>query len=393
MKRQGQLLQQIADLNNLYEAFYKAQKGKLSKHYVCAYKKQLQQNLQRLQYQIISGTIETGNYHTFTIYDPKKRLICTTPFPQRVLHHALMNICHASFEKHQIATSFASRPGKGTYAALDKAREYHRHYRWFLKLDVCKYFESIDHAILKQQLHRTFKDRALLLMFERIIGSYSTAADKSLPIGNLTSQYFANHYLSVADHYLKEVLRIPAYIRYMDDMVLWHHDKEALLQIGYRFQEYLAKELQLALKPFCLNESRKGLPFLGYLLFPGSVRLARRSKKRFIQKSLRYDRCLQTGSWSQKQFANHTMPLVAFTQYANAKEFRKNVYRTMVASAEQGHQSWVRTVSFVAGAGTTTPRTVGRLIGTTTLPTTGTTTLASAWFSSRSSKAKSDDCL
>ena len=172
----------------------------------------------------------------------------------------------------------------------------------------------------------------------------TTAADKSVPIGNLTSQYFANHYLSVADHYLKEELRVPAYVRYMDDMVLWHDDKESLLEIGYRFQEYLAGELLLQLKPFCLNESRKGLPFLGYLLFPGSIRLARRSKKRFIKKSLLYNHYLQTGRWSQKEFASHTLPLVAFTEYAKAREFRKNVYRTMVAIEKEGHQSWVRTV-------------------------------------------------
>jgi RNA-directed DNA polymerase len=344
MKRQGQLLEEIADLKNLYEAFYKAQKGKVSKHYVYAYNKQLQQNLQWLQQQLISGAVETGRYHTFTIYDPKKRLICATPFSQRVLHHALMNLCHASFEKRQIATSFASRPGKGTYSALDKAREYNRRYRWFLKLDVRKYFESIDHSILKQQLCRMFKDKSVLLIFDKIIDSYSTAAGKSLPIGNLTSQYFANHYLSVADYYVKQRLRIPAYVRYMDDMVLWHHDKEVLLEIGYRFQDYLARELLLQLKPFCLNESRKGLPFLGYLLFPKSVRLARRSKKRFIQKSRLYDGYLQTGRWSQKEFASHTMPLVAFTEYADAREFRKNVYSAMVASEEEGHQSWVRTV-------------------------------------------------
>ena len=344
MKRQGQLLQQIADLKNLYEAFYKAQKGKVSKHYVYCYKKQLQQNLHRLQQQLLSGAVETGGYHSFTIYDPKKRLICATPFSQRVLHHALMNICHALFEKQQIATSFASRPGKGTYSALNKAREYHRHYRWFLKLDVRKYFESIDHSMLKQQLCHLFKDQALLLIFQQIIDSYSTAAGKSVPIGNLTSQYFANHYLSVADHYLKEVLLMPAYVRYMDDMVLWHHDKEALLEIGYRFQDYLASDLLLQLKPFCLNESTKGLPFLGYLLFPDSVRLARRSKKRFITKSMLYDHYLQTGRWTQKEFANHAMPLVAFTEYANAREFRKNVYSAMAAIEEKGHQSWVRTV-------------------------------------------------
>ncbi|MBV5304279.1 MAG: reverse transcriptase [Chlorobium sp.] len=334
MKRQGQLLEQIADLNNLYKAFYKAQKGKHSKPYVSAYRKQLQENLQRLQCQITSGAVEMGNYHTFTIYDPKKRLICATPFSQRVLHHAIMNLCHPSFEKHQIAGSFASRSGKGTYAALDKARQYNQRYRWFLKLDVRKYFESIDHAILKQQLHRLFKDPPLLLLFEQIIDSYSTTEQKSVPIGNLTSQYFANHYLSEADHYVKEILRVPAYVRYMDDMVLWHHDKEELLAIGYRFQEFIARELRLELKPFCLNENRKGLPFLGYLLYKERVRLAPRSKKRFIATSRLYDCHLQTVLWSQKEFANHAMPLVAFTEYATAREFRKNVYSTLLASEE-----------------------------------------------------------
>lgn len=236
MKRQGQLLEKIADLNNLYEAWYKAQKGKISKPSVCAYSEHVQANLQMLHLQLTSGSVETGNYRYFTIYDPKKRLICAAPFSQRVMHHALINVCHASFEKQQTVDSFASRSGKGTYAALDKAREHNRHYKWFLKLDVRKYFESIDHTILKQQLRRLFKDQPFLLIFEQIINSYFTAEHKSVPIGNLTSQYFANHYLSVADHYVKEVLRVPAYVRYMDDMVLWHHDKELLLEIGYRFQ-------------------------------------------------------------------------------------------------------------------------------------------------------------
>ncbi len=334
MKRQGQLLEQIADLNNLYAAFYKAQKGKSSKPYVSAYREHLHENLQRLQHQIVAGTVETLNYHTFTIYDPKKRLICATSFSQRVLHHAIMNLCHSSFENYQLADSFASRTGKGTYAALDKARQYNRHYRWFLKLDVRKYFESIDHAILKKQLHRMFKDPPLLRLFGQIIDSYSTDEQKSVPIGNLTSQYFANHYLSAADYYAKVVLKAAAYVRYMDDMVLWYNDKEELLAMGYRFQEFIASELLLVLKPFCLNETRKGLPFLGYLLYKDQVRLAPRSKKRFIATSLRYDAKLKTGLWSQKEFANHAMPLVAFTEYANAREFRKNVYSTVVASEE-----------------------------------------------------------
>ena len=334
MKRQGQLLEKIADLNNLYEAFYKAQKGTVNKPCVCAYRERLQANLRTLRVQISSGSVETGNYRYFTIYDPKKRLICATPFPQRVLHHAVMNVCHASFEKHQIAESFASRPGKGTYAALDKAREYNRQYRWFLKLDVRKYFESVGHAVLKKQLDRLFKDQGVLLIFDKIIDSYSTGENKSVPIGNLTSQYFANHYLSVADHYVKETLRVTGYVRYMDDMVLWHNDKESLLDTGYRFRDFLEKELDLQLKPFCLNATTKGLPFLGYRLFSDRVWLSPRSKKRFIDTSRLHACNLQTGLWTQGEYRNHAMALVAFTEYANAREFRKNVYSKLFACEE-----------------------------------------------------------
>jgi len=113
----------------------------------------------------------------------------------------------------------------------------------------------------------------------------------------------------------------------MDDVVLWNNDKERLLETGCRFQEFVARELDLELKPFCLNATTKGLPFLGYRLFPHGVRLSPRSKKRFIDTSKRYVCNLQTGLWTQKEFANHAMPLVAFTEYANAREFRKNVYR------------------------------------------------------------------
>ncbi len=334
MKRQGRLFEKILDLNNLYEAFYKAQKGKVFDQEVIAYRQRLHENLQLLQQQLRSGAIETGHYHYFTVYDPKKRLICAAPFSQRVLHHALMNVCHDAFEKQQIENSFASRIGKGTYAALDTARAYHRHYGWFLKLDVRKYFESIDHVVLKAQLHRLFSQKHLLVMFEKIIDSYTTTAQKSVPIGNLTSQYFANHYLSRADHWIKEELCIPAYVRYMDDMVLWHNDRDILLEAGGRLQEFAATELKLLFKPFCLNSPDKGLPFLGYLLFPCRVRMTQQSKKRFIRKSVLYADYLQTGRWSQQEYANHVMPLVAFTEYADAVEFRKNVYNSVMDEKE-----------------------------------------------------------
>jgi len=325
MKRAGHLIEKIADLENLQLAYYKAQRGKAAKSEVMEYGKRLQANLHNLQAQILTGEVETGNYRYFTIYDPKKRLICAAPFGQRVLHHALMNVCHPLFEKVQIFDSYASRLEKGTYAALARARRFNRQYKWHLKFDFRKYFDSLDHTIIKNQLRSLIKDSRLLNIFESIIDSYQVSPNKGVPIGNLTSQYFANHYLAGADHFVKEVLRIPAYVRYMDDLVLWLDHKETLMDAWARLNQYCASRLNLALKPFCLNRHSHGLPFLGYLLYPDHTRLARRSRRRFIKKLRIYADHLISGLWTQQEYQDHVLPLIAFTEHAEAKEFRKKI--------------------------------------------------------------------
>lgn len=323
MKRAGHLIEKIADLENLQLAYYKAQRGKADKQEVGEYGKRLQTNLQNLQEQILTGEVETGNYHFFTIYDPKQRLIGAAPFGQRVLHHALMNVCHPFFEKVQIFDSYATRPEKGTYAALARAKCYNRQHRWFLKLDYRKYFDSLSHTVLKGQLCALFKDPRLLRIFECIIDSYAVKEGRGVPIGNLTSQYFANHYLAAADHYVKEVLQIKAFVRYMDDCVLWHGDKEILLYAGFKLNQHAETVLKLNLKPFCLNQNSHGLPFLGYLLYPDHPRLAQRSRQRFTKKLRLYADHLISGMWTQKEYQVHVLPLVAFTEHAEAKAFRR----------------------------------------------------------------------
>ncbi len=325
MKRQGQLIEDIADFENLQLAFYKAKKGKSEKTDVLEYGKRLQDNLLELRQQILDGNIETGSYRYFTIYDPKKRHICAAPFGQRVLHHALMNICHPVFEKVQVFDSYASRVNKGTYVALERARHFTKHYKWYLKLDFRKYFDNLDHKVLKKQLIALFKDNRLLDIFNNIIDSYSANINRGVPIGNLTSQYFANHYLSRADHYAKESLKIRAYVRYMDDIVLWHNNKNILMKAGLDLRQFAKEELSLELKPFCLNRSLQGVPFLSYLLYPDNIRLAHRSRKRFIKKMIIYKDKLDLGLLTQKEYQNHVLPLIAFTEYANAREFRKRV--------------------------------------------------------------------
>jgi RNA-directed DNA polymerase len=329
MKRENNLISLIADPENLRLAFWKARKSKDSKTEVADFRESLDNNLLLLRNEILTGDMQIGEYHYFTIYDPKERKICAAPFRERVVHHALMNVCHANFEKYQIFDSYASRLGKGTYAALERASVFQRNNKWFLKLDVRKYYDSIDHEILKSMLVSRFKDKALLRIFFNIIDSFQTTSGKGLPIGNLTSQYFANHYLAFADHYIKEKLHSLFYVRYMDDMVIWSDDKNLLLHTGNAFQAFIESELLLYLKPFCLNSTNKGLPFLGYLVYPETILLNHRSRKRFKTKLKYYTQKLNNEDWNQKEYQSHVLPLIAFVKHADTFGFRmKHIINT-----------------------------------------------------------------
>ena len=325
MNRTGNLLEQIYDTGNLYLAYYKASRGKHNKQAVIDYKRNLDVNIRTLRQQLQTGEAPAGNYHYFTIYDPKQRTICAAAFQERVLHHALMNICHPYFDRHLIAGSYATRIGKGIYAAIDKALPAMRRYQYVCKLDVRKYFDSISHVVLKQQLRRLFKDADLLKLFDEIISSYATQAGYGIPIGNLTSQYFANHYLSAFDHYAKEQLQIPVYIRYMDDILFFGNDKETIKIWVAELTKKAFSMLELNFKPYSIRKCKQGVSFLGYQLFPNKILLNSRSKKRFRKKMAQYTQWLDSGHWSESDCRNHVVPLLAFANHAYTKRFcRRN---------------------------------------------------------------------
>ena len=323
MKRENNLIEKIADPDNLRLAFWKARKAKDWKMEVAEYRKNLDERLLTLRSQLLSGKLQIGDHHYFTIYDPKERNICAASFHERILHHALINVCHPNFEKFQTEHSYASRLGKGTFAAIEQASKYQKKFRWFLKLDVRKYFDSVDHNVLKSLLERRFKDKSVLHVLYGIIDSYSVSDVKGLPIGNLTSQYFANHYLAIGDHYIKEKLHAPAYVRYMDDMVIWADDKTQLIRIGKGFQDFIETELLLKLKPFCLNSTAKGLPFCGFLIYPQKTLLNRNSKQRFKTKLNKFANKLNAHEWTQKEYQSHVLPLIAFVKHADTFHLRQ----------------------------------------------------------------------
>ncbi len=285
----------------------------------------LNEKIQRLRGEFESGDIRVGGYNSFKIFDPKERTICSVPFQQRVMHHALMNVCVPVMDSYQIYDSYANRKGKGTFAAIERARKFHRRYDWCVKMDVRKYFDSIDHSVLKCQLGRLFREKKVLGLFGRIIDSYCHAEGKGLPIGNLTSQYCANHYLAVADHYAKERLAVKGYVRYMDDVLMYGSGSESLLEQAKCFRSFIAEKLDLSLKVFDMKPTTCSVQFLGFRITRSKLLLSRRSMQRYREKLRLYHRCYDLGVWNDADLFRHLQPVLAFACKADSRNFRKGV--------------------------------------------------------------------
>ena len=245
----------------------------------------LEPELLRLQVELQSGRYQPGVHRTFMISDPKPRRIAKAPFRDRVVHHAVVQVLQPLYESCFLFDSYATRPGKGTHAAIRRAQLFVRRWPWYLKMDVEHYFESVDHDMMLDLLQRKLKDRRLLALLERIIRN-SDPPGRGLPIGNLTSQFLANVYLDPFDHYVKETLRAPGYLRYMDDFVLFSSDRQQLRDLCPLLAAYLAERLNLRLKDKAtwLNRSNHGLSFLGRRIFPHYVRLRPANRRRSLKR-------------------------------------------------------------------------------------------------------------
>ena len=289
MKRAKSLFNQIISYDNVCLAWLKARRHKTSKNVVKNFSKNVNKNLLIVQKNLKSKPAILSSYSQFTIYEPKERLISVVPFIDRVMHHAIMNVLEPVFEKQFIYHTYACRKGKGSHKAIKYAFSKAKNCEFFLKLDVKKYFDNIDHQILKQKLVRIIKDKECLDLLFDIIDSFST--EKGLPIGNLTSQFFANLYLSELDHFVLERLKPSGYCRYMDDFLLFCNSKTELLKMYSKIESFCYEKLLLNLKPFIFGKCKDGIAFLGYKITCKDVDLLQKSKKRKKQKlkSINYE--------------------------------------------------------------------------------------------------------
>jgi RNA-directed DNA polymerase len=332
MKRAGNLFEQIAAWDNLRLAVASALRGKRGRPDARQFVGQLDTQLRIMREQLLSGTVPLGQCRQFVIHDPKERVITAPCFRERVLHHAVMNVCEPHFDRWLIDDTFACRRGKGRIAALLRARQFAHRFPFFLKLDIRKYFDSVSHEQLLARLHRRFKDDRLLELLERIVRSFRGATGRGLPIGSLTSQHFANFYLGWFDRVVKEQWRVPGYVRYMDDMIVWGHSTSAV-RIAWRdSQAFLHDELALDLKatPY-LNRSRQGVDFLGCRVYPHHLALNRSSRTRFRRKLRALEEQYLQGRIGESQLQQQATSLIAFTRTPELQSwhFRRDVLQRL----------------------------------------------------------------
>ena len=330
-KTYGGLYPRIYNFGNLFLAYQKARKGKRYKENVLAFSCHLEENLIQIQNELIWKTFTPGRCNTFYIYEPKKRLITAAPFRDRVLHHALCNIVEPIWESRFIADSYACRPGKGTHAAADKLTALLRRCKrnwgrvYCLKADISKYFPSIDHDTLKRLLRKRIACPETLWLCDVIIDS--TGSDTGVPIGNLTSQLFANVYLHELDELVKYTLRERFYIRYMDDFIILAPDKTHLHHVINDIADYLQHSLRLQLnrKTQIFPVESRGIDFLGYHTWATHRLLRASNAKRAKRKIRTLQKLYRGGKITPDRVIVAVQSWVAHCKHADTYRLRKKV--------------------------------------------------------------------
>jgi len=270
------LYDHICSFENIYLAYRKARRGKRASVSTADFEYNQEEELLRLRAELSAQTWQPGPYRTFYIHDPKKRLIAAAPFRDRVVHHALCNWIAPLWEPLFIRDSYANRIEKGTHRAILRASHFARRYRYVLQCDFVQFFPSLSHQILLHELQSVLRDPATLWLCRQILNApHPQEEARGLPIGNLTSQFWANVYLNPFDHFVRRELRCPAYLRYVDDFLLFSNEKAILHQWKEAILHRIAR-LRLSLHPPQVFPVSNGIPFLGFRIYPDHRRLKRK---------------------------------------------------------------------------------------------------------------------
>ena len=323
MKRLGNIFDLVIDRENLAAAFNRVCKGKRGRGDIRQYAENLEENLNALHRKLVRGTFRFGKYNFFKISDSKERMIAAAAVDERIVHHALIAVIGERLERSLVDKSYACRKGKGQWQAVAEARRLARKHEWCLKMDIRHFFDSIDHGIMLWILARKIKDRRVLELLRQLVESYEVEPGKGLPIGNLTSQYFANLYLDGLDRFLTQRRRGAEIVRYMDDVLVFGGHDESRTLMG-EVPDFLRGVLELELKPTGgLHRTERGVNFLGTRIFPDRVELARKSKVRFRRKIAKLDAALERGELPERVYQERATALFAFARKCDSHTFRQ----------------------------------------------------------------------
>jgi RNA-directed DNA polymerase len=348
LKTYKNLYPQICKFENLYQAYRLARRGKRDRAAVADFEFNLEANLLRLQDELQAQIYAPGAYHNFYIYEPKRRLVSAAPFRDRVVHHALCQVIEPVWENRFIQHSYACRMGKGAHAALNQAQAWVRQYRYAFHGDIVKYFPSIDHQILRNLMAKKISDKQTMGLIDRILDSgaciqsnerpqlyfpgddlFAVLRPTGLPIGNLTSQFWANVYLHELDMFVKQELGCPAYLRYMDDFLLLDDEKTRLHGWREAIQDFLGGHLRLMLhlRKSLVFPARVGLDFCGFILFSTHRRLRRSSVRRFVKRFRRQREAYRRGELSLDKMSKSVRCWIAHAAHGDTWRLRNRLFR------------------------------------------------------------------
>ena len=335
-KTYNNLYPMIYDFQNIYDAWNKAKSKKRYKPEILHFSHDLEGNLIQIQNDLIWKTYKPGSYRDFYVYEPKKRLVSAPPFRDRIVHHALCNVIEPLFDKKMIYDSYACRDGKGTHRAADRTQQYLREAttKWdnvyCLKCDIKKYFPSIPHDVLKRIYRRTIYCRDTLWLLDTIIDSGSSLNEiivRRLPIGALTSQLNANVYMDRVDHIVKEVLKEPYYVRYMDDFIILGNSKEHLWEVKRQLEMCLDCELLLELNNKTgIFPISQGVDFVGYRIWPTHRLLRKRSIKKFKRKLRAFEKKYAAGEIAYKEIDCCVQSWIGHAKHADTYRLRAKIF-------------------------------------------------------------------
>lgn len=321
--------QQMSDWQHVSYALHCAARGKMQHRTVQAALQSPELTISRVSHALKKGQLPCGNFHSFEIFDPKRRIIHAAPFLDRIAHHAIVLFLEPVFERMLLPSVFACRPNKGVHKAVYYAQKQSRRFRWVMHIDIKHYFPNIDHAILKQQLRKCFKGDGLRLLDE-VIDAHSVDNNaKGLPIGSLTSQHFANHYLNSIDRWSLAQPGIKAHCRYMDDFLFWADSKKDLLAMEVSLREKLSQTLKLTIKPPVIQKTKQALLFCGIHIRPFQLKASARRKRRYLTAWKKWEDQWQQGKITSLELQNSFASACAILLPAEENPFRRNQFKRL----------------------------------------------------------------